>query len=350
MQLSHVKELEQKYILGTYSRYEVLIERGSGAYLIDAANKRYLDLLAGIGVNALGYNHPRVKQVLRKQIKRPLHVSNLFYHEYKGRLVEELCKLSGLDRAFFTNSGAESIEACLKFARAYAGRAGTNGSGKKFRVLAMDNAFHGRTFGALSATASKKYREPFEPLVPGFEFVQANNIADLENKFTPDVCAVLIETITGEGGIYPLSEEFYRATRRLCDRNGALLVADEIQCGLGRTGHWFAFHQWLRPSDPAYKALLPDMIACAKPLGLGIPMGAVILKEHVASVIKAGEHGTTFGGGPLACRASLEYFKIIEDEKLLAHIRETGAYFKGRLEELKDLPVVKEVRGLGLML
>lgn len=350
MQLSHVKELEQKYILGTYARYDVLIQRGSGAYLVDAANKRYLDLLAGIGVNALGYNHPKVKQVLRKQIKRPLHVSNLFYHEYQGRLAEKLCTLSGLDRAFFTNSGAESIEACLKFSRAYAGRAATNGSGKKFRVLAMDNAFHGRTFGALSATASKKYREPFEPLVPGFEFVEANNIADLEKKFTPDVCAVLIETIQGEGGIYPLSEEFYRAVRKQCDRNGALMVADEIQCGLGRTGQWFAFQQWLQPSDPAYKSLLPDMIACAKPLGLGIPMGAVILKEHVAAAIKAGEHGTTFGGGPLACRASLEYFKIIEGEKLLDHIRETGAHFKKRLEELKDLPVVKEVRGIGLML
>ena len=347
MQLSHVKELEQKYILGTYARHDVLIERGSGAYLVDAANKRYLDLLAGIGVNALGYNHPRVKQVLRKQIKRPLHVSNLFYHEYQGRLAEKLCKLSGLDRAFFTNSGAESIEACLKFSRAYAGRALTNGSGKKYRVLAMDNAFHGRTLGALSATANQKYREPFEPLVPGFDFVEANNVADLEKKFTPDVCAVLIETIQGEGGVNPLKEEFYRAVRRLTSQSGALLVADEIQCGLGRTGQWFAFHQWIDPND---RAMLPDMIACAKPLGLGIPMGAVILKENVAAAIKAGEHGTTFGGGPLACRASLEYFKIIEDEKLLDHIRETGAYFKARLESLKDLPVVTEVRGIGLML
>jgi acetylornithine aminotransferase/acetylornithine/N-succinyldiaminopimelate aminotransferase len=347
MQLSHVKELEQKYILGTYARHDVLIERGSGAYLIDAANKRYLDLLAGIGVNALGYNHPRVKQVLRKQIKRPLHVSNLFYHEYQGRLAEKLCKISGLDRAFFTNSGAESIEACIKFSRAWAGRNVSNGSGRKYRVLAMDNAFHGRTLGALSATATKKYREPFEPLVPGFDFVEANNVEDLERKFTSDVAAVLIETIQGEGGIRPLKEEFYLAVRRLTSERGALLVADEIQCGLGRTGQWFAFHQWIDPSD---KSMLPDIIACAKPLGLGIPLGAVILREHVAAAIKAGEHGTTFGGGPLACRASLEYFKILEDEKLLDRIRETGAYFKSRLESLKDLPVVKEVRGVGLML
>jgi predicted acetylornithine/succinylornithine family transaminase len=347
MQLAQVKELEQKYVLGTYSRFDVLFERGSGAYLIDASNKRYLDLLGGIAVNALGYNHPRVKQVLRKQIKRPLHYSNLFYHEYQGRLAEKLCKISGLDRAFFTNSGAESIEGCLKFARAFATRAATNGNTRKFRILAMDNAFHGRTFGALSATAHAKYREPFEPLVPGFEFVEANNTQDLEKKFTDDVCAVLIETLQGEGGVRPLTEEFYRAVRRLTKQHGALLVADEIQCGLGRTGDWFAFNQWVKSTD---KEMLPDLIACAKPLGLGIPMGAVILKDHVANAIKAGEHGTTFGGGPLACRASLEYFKIIEEEKLLDQIRETGAYFKSRLEELKDLPVVKEVRGRGLML
>ena len=347
MHLSQVKELEQKYVLGTYARFDVLIERGSGAYLIDASNKRYLDLLAGIAVNALGYNHPRVKQVLRKQIKRPLHISNLFYHEYQGRLAQKLCKISGLDRAFFTNSGAESIEGCLKFARAYATRAATNGNARKFRILAMDNAFHGRTFGALSATANAKYREPFEPLVPGFEFVEANNIEDLEKKFTDDVCAILIETLQGEGGIRPLTEEFYRAARGLSHQKGALLIADEIQCGLGRTGDWFAFNQWIKSTD---KEMLPDLIACAKPLGLGIPMGAVILKEHAANAIKAGEHGTTFGGGPLACRSSLEYFKIIEEDKLLDHIRETGAYFKSRLEELKDLPVVKEVRGTGLML
>jgi acetylornithine/N-succinyldiaminopimelate aminotransferase len=347
MQLAHVKELEQKYILGTYARHDVLIEKGSGAYLIDAANKRYLDMLAGIAVNALGYNHPRLKQVLRKQIKRPLHTSNLFYHEYQGRLAEKLCKLSGLDRAFFNNSGAEAIEGCLKFARAYAHRTATEGTPKKYRILALDNAFHGRTFGALSATAVQKYREPFEPLVPGFEFVEANNIADLEKKLTPDVCAVLVETLQGEGGIRPITEEFYRAARRLTQQNGALLIADEIQCGLGRTGEWFAFHRWINPAD---KENLPDLVALAKPLGLGIPMGAVLLKQSVASVIKPGDHGTTFGGGPLACRISLEYLKVIEDDKLLDYVRETGAYFKSRLDELKDLPVVKEVRGAGLML
>jgi len=339
MQLAHVKELEKKYLLGTYSRYELLADRGTGAYLIDKSNKRYLDLLAGIAVNALGYNHPRIKQVLRKQIKRPLHVSNLIYHEYQGRLAEKLCQISGLDRAFFTNSGTESIEACLKFARAYAR--------PKFRVLSLDQSFHGRTFGALSATGQKQYREQFEPLVPGFDFVQFDSVEDLERKMSDEVCAVLIETIQGEGGIRPISEQFYRAARALTQQKGAALIIDEIQCGLGRTGQWFAFHRFVPPNDTD---LLPDMIALAKPLGLGIPLGAVILNEKVAAAIQADQHGTTFGGGPLACRTSLEYFSTLEDENLLEHVRKVGGYFKQRLEEMKDLPVVKEVRGEGLML
>jgi acetylornithine aminotransferase/acetylornithine/N-succinyldiaminopimelate aminotransferase len=347
MQLTHVKELESKYVLGTYARYDVLIERGNGAMLIDRSNKRYLDLLAGIGVNALGYNHPRVKQMLRKQIKRPLHISNLFYHEYQGRLAEKLCAISGLDRAFFCNSGTEAIEACLKFSRAWGGRAGNTGDKRKFRILALENSFHGRTFGALSATSTAKYREPFEPLLPGFEFVNFNDAADLERKLTDDVCAVLIETVQGEGGVRPISESFYRAARTLTSERGALLIADEIQCGLGRTGDWFAFHQFIEKHE---KELLPDLVACAKPLGLGVPLGAVLLKERVASAINAGEHGTTFGGGPLACRASLEYFKIIDEDSLLDYVRKTGAYFKGRLDELGNLSVVKEVRGRGLML
>jgi acetylornithine aminotransferase/acetylornithine/N-succinyldiaminopimelate aminotransferase len=339
MQLAHVKELEKKYLLGTYSRYELLADRGSGAYLIDKSNKRYLDLLAGIAVNALGYNHPRVKQVLRKQIKRPIHVSNLIYHEYQGRLAEKLCKISGLDRAFFTNSGTESIEGCLKFARAFAR--------PKFRVLSLDQSFHGRTFGALSATGQKQYREQFEPLVPGFEFVKFDDAADLERKLTDDVCAVLVETIQGEGGIRPISEDFYKTARELTKRKGAVLIMDEIQCGLGRTGRWFAFHRF---APPTKKELLPDIVALAKPLGLGIPLGAVLLNQWIAAAIQPGQHGTTFGGGPLACRASLEYFKVLEDEKLLDHVRKIGTYFKQRLEELKDLPIFKEVRGEGLML
>jgi acetylornithine/succinyldiaminopimelate/putrescine aminotransferase len=263
----------------------------------------------------------------------------LIYHEYQGRLAEKLCKVSGLDRAFFTNSGTESIEGCLKFARASAR--------PKFRILSLDQSFHGRTFGALSATGQKQYREQFEPLVPGFDFVKFDDVEDLERKFTNDVCAVLIETIQGEGGIRPISEKFYRAARSLTRERGAVLIVDEIQCGLGRTGQWFAFHRFAPPTN---KELMPDIVALAKPLGLGIPLGAIILNEKVASAIQAGQHGTTFGGGPLACRASLEYFDILEDENMLEQVRKVGGYFKQRLEELKDLPVVKEVRGEGLML
>src|SRR5215475_5046734 len=343
MHLEHVKELERKYLLGAYARYDVLIDRGTGAYLIDKTNKRYLDLLAGIGVNSLGYNHPRVKHVLRKQIKKPLHVSNLLYHEYQGRLAEKLATVSGLDRVFFTNSGTESIEGCLKLARAWAKKNASD----RFRFLSLDNSFHGRSYGALSATGQQKYRDPFEPLVPGFEFVKFNDVQDLERKFTNDVCAVMFETIQGEGGIQPVSEEFYRRAREITARNNALLICDEIQCGLGRTGRWYAFHKFAPPED---KEMMPDIVASAKPLGLGIPLGAVLMKQKVADAFEVGYHGTTFGGGPLACRASLEYFKILEEEKLLPRVQELGAYFMNKLQELQDIAVVKEVRGDGLML
>ncbi len=329
--------------MGTYARYEVLIDRGTGAYLIDKTNKRYLDLLAGIGVNSLGYNHPRVKQVLRKQIKKPLHLSNLVYHEYQGRLAEKLCQVSGLDRVFFSNSGTESIEGCLKLARGWAKKNSTG----RHRFLCLEGSFHGRTYGALSATGQKKYRDPFEPLVPGFEFVNFNDVEDLERKFTKDVCAVMFETVQGEGGIRLVSEQFYRRARELTAKNSALLIADEIQCGLGRTGRWYCFHKFAPPEN---KELLPDIVASAKPLGLGIPLGAVLAKQMAADAFEVGSHGTTFGGGPLACRASLEYFKILEDDNMLARVSEIGAYFMKKLEDFRNLPVVKEVRGDGLML
>jgi acetylornithine aminotransferase/acetylornithine/N-succinyldiaminopimelate aminotransferase len=346
MPLKNIRDLESQFLLGTYNRYEVLIDRGSGAYLIDRSNKRYLDLLSGIGVNALGYNHPRILRLLRKQIKRPLHISNLLYHEYQGRLAQRLAGLSGLDRVFFTNSGAESVEGALKFARV-----STNTSGqapRKFRVLAVEGAFHGRTMGSLSATWETRYRSPFEPLVPGFEFVRFDDVADLERRLTDDVAAVLIETVQGEGGVRPMSEEFYRRARQLTREAGAVLVADEVQCGLGRTGRWLACHKFA-PTD-GDRDDLPDLVTIAKPLGGGIPMGAVLMKEEIARTIDVGTHGTTFGGGPLACRVSLETLGTIEDENILGHVREVGAHFRARLEELASLPTVREVRGDGLML
>jgi acetylornithine/N-succinyldiaminopimelate aminotransferase len=311
MPLKHIKQLEQQYLLGTYKRYDILIERGSGAYLIDRNNKRYLDLLSGMGVNALGYNHPRIIRLLRKQIKRPLHVSNFLYHEHQGRLGEKLAKLSGLDRAFFTNSGAESVEGSIKFARVFANA--SKPATRKYKILAVEGAFHGRTLGALSATYEPRYREPFEPLVPGFDFVKFNDPDDLENQFSDEVAAVILETVQGEGGVRPISEDFYNRARRLTRGTGAALIADEVQCGLGRTGRWFAFHKFAPPDGP--REALPDLVSMAKPLGGGVPMGAVLLKEGI-----------------------------------LEQVQEVGGYFRQRLEELQGLPEVNEVRGDGLML
>ena len=346
MPLKNVKELESRHLLGAYSRYDVLIDRGSGVYLYDRNNKRYLDMMAGIGVNALGYNHPRIRRVLRKQIKRPLHLSNLLYHEHQGRLGARLCEVSGLDRAFFTNSGTESIEGCLKFSRVYANQ-GRSGADRRFRVLALEGSFHGRSFGAVSATHTSKYREPFEPLVPGFEFVAFDDVEDLARRFDDGVSAVVFETLQGEGGIRPISEQFYRTARRLTRETGAALISDEIQCGLGRTGRWFGFHKF---ADRGSREELPDLVAVAKPLAGGLPLGAVLMKEEVAGTIDTGIHGTTFGGGPLACRVAIEVLKTLEEDGIIENARQVGAHFRVRLEELRDLPVVKQVRGDGLML
>ena len=345
MRLQHVKQLEERYLLGTYNRYDVLVERGSGVYLIDRNNKRYLDLLAGIGVNALGYNHPRLVGVLRKQIKRPLHISNLLYHGYQGLLAERLAGISGLDRVFFSNSGTESVEGCLKLARVFANR-GTP-SPRKHRVLAVEGSFHGRTFGSLSATWEPRYRAPFEPLVPGFEFVRFNDTEDLERRFGDDVAAVILEVVQGEGGIRPLTEAFYRCARRLTREHGAALIADEVQCGLGRTGRWLAVHKFAPPDS---RDELPDLVPLAKPLGGGIPLGAVLMKNEVAESFPAGLHGSTFGGGPLACRLSLEVLKVIAEDGILEHVCRTGEWFRAQLETLADLPDVEEIRGDGLMI
>jgi acetylornithine aminotransferase/acetylornithine/N-succinyldiaminopimelate aminotransferase len=345
MRLDDVKQLEERHLLGTYGRYEILVDRGRGPFLFDRQNRRYLDLLAGIGVNALGYNHPRILRVLRKQIKRPIHTSNLLYHEYQGRLAERLARISGLDRVFFTNSGAESVEACLKLARVYANRKGP--AVRRHRILAVEGAFHGRTFGALSATWEPRYREPFEPLVPGFEFVRFDDPDDLTRRFGDDVAAIILETIQGEGGVRPVSEEFYRRARALTRDHGAALIADEVQSGLGRTGRWLAVHRFAPPGD---RRELPDLIPVAKPLGGGFPLGAALMKEEVAESFGRGLHGSTFGGGPLACRVSLEMLRVIEEDGLLEHVREVGASLRTQLAALTDIEGVEEVRGDGLML
>ncbi len=342
MNLQAVAQAEAKLLLPTYDRKRVLFRRGQGCYLWDDQGRRYLDWLSGIGVCALGYNHPAIIATIRKQAPRLVHISNLFYHDFQSALAERLAKLSGLDRAFFCNSGSEAIEGSIKLARAYARLRSNNGSKPAWRILAMENSFHGRTAGALAATATKKYREPFEPLLPGVRFVKFNNIADLEKKFDGSVCAVLIEPVQGEGGINPVAPEFFAAARKLADKHGALLIADEIQCGLGRTGEYFSFQKF---------GVTPDVLALAKPLASGLPLGAILTREHVSAAMKPGLHGTTFGGGPLACAVAITFLDTLQRQKLLSNVRRVGQYFRERLDALKPKhSSVVEARGIGLML
>lgn len=340
MSLASVMQSEEHLLLPTYERNRILFERGRGAYLWDADGKRYLDFLSGIGVNALGHAHPAIQTVLKKQAGRLIHISNLYFHPYQAELAEKLTKLSGLDRAFFCNSGTEAWEGALKFARAYARFANTNGHAPKWRIIALENSFHGRTFGSLATTGQKKYRQPFAPLMPGVTFVRFNDVDDLKKKFDGTVCAVCIEPIQGEGGIRPVSAEFIKTARSLTKRTGALLVLDEIQSGLGRTGLPFAYQRY---------GVKPDIVTVAKPLAAGLPLGAILTTNQVSRSLHPGMHGTTFGGGPLTCAVAIEFLRVMEG--LLDHVRETGAYFHSKLESLKTKHAsVREVRGMGLML
>ena len=340
MNLSSVMRSEHELLLPTYDRQKVLFEKGRGVYLWDVEGDPYLDFLSGIGVNALGHRHPAIQRALRQQASQLIHVSNLFFHPYQAELARRLTKISGLDRAFFANSGTEAWEGALKLARAYARTRSTNGHRPKWRILALDHSFHGRTMGALATTGQAKYRDPFGPLVPGVSFVRFNDVEDLKRQFDATVCAVCLETIQGEGGIRPLDKDFLGVARELTRKSGALLLLDEIQCGLGRTGRYFAYQH--------YK-IEPDIVTLAKPLAAGLPLGAILTTRRVAGAIDPGMHGTTFGGGPLVCRVAIEFLKVLAG--LLDHVAEVGDYFRERLEQLKTPggPVV-EVRGIGLML
>jgi acetylornithine/N-succinyldiaminopimelate aminotransferase len=340
--LEELKAAESKLLLGTYDRNPLLFVRGEGVYLIDADGTRYLDLLGGIGVNALGYAHPSIEHAIAEQSRKLIHTSNLYYHEGQAALAARLTPATGLDRVFFANSGAEVNEAALKLARAYAGLRRSEGVPLGTTFLALENSFHGRTMGAVAATWKEKYREPFAPVMPGVEFVRFNDVADLRAKFSTEVCAILVEVLQGEGGICQLSPEFLEAARELTRSTGALLIADEIQSGMGRTGRWCAYQHY---------GILPDVITLAKPLAGGIPLGALLCTEEAARAIHAGMHGTTFGGGPLACAVALAVLDTIERDRLLDHVTVIGTYFRGKLDQLaKNHPSVVEVRGLGLML
>ena len=328
------------HVMPTYGRLPVAFSHGQGAWLWDTAGRRYLDGLAGIAVNTLGHNHPRLVPALQDQLTRLIHTSNYYRVPLQEQLADKLCELSGLTNVFFCNSGLEANEAALKIARKF----GHDRSNSNPAVLVFEGAFHGRSIATLSATANPKIHAGFGPLVPGFVRVPLNDIAAVEAALTanPQITAVFLETIQGEGGVNPAHISFLQALRRVCDQHDVLLMLDEVQCGIGRTGKWFA-HQWA--------GILPDVMPLAKGLGSGVPIGAVVCGPRAAGVLKAGNHGTTFGGNPLAMRAGIETLKIVEEDGLLANATAVGATLKGALEAgLAGLPGVVQIRGLGLML
>ena len=337
-----IAELERKYLLTTYNRYPVVLTRGKGVFLWDVEGKKYLDFVSGLGVNALGHAHPRIVKAIREQAAKLLHVSNLYYHEYQGLLAEKLCKLAGSSlgnaRAFFSNSGTEAIEGSIKLARLAGHRAGGEA---KCRLVALEGSYHGRTFGALSLTGQDKHRKGFEPMLEGVTFVKQNDMEGLRASVNDNTCAIVLEPIFGEGGIYECTPEFLAECRAAADRHKAALIFDEIQCGLGRTGTIFAFQSF---------GVTPDIVAIAKPIAAGLPLGAFIAREEFASAISPGQHGTTFGGGPLACRVALEFLAIVEEEKLLENVSRVGEYLRHELEGLvkKSSPAIA-VRGRGFI-
>jgi acetylornithine/N-succinyldiaminopimelate aminotransferase len=330
--------IEKEYVLQNYARYPILLVRGKGSHVYDSSGKRYLDLISGIGVNALGHAHPRIVQTIRQQCALLIHTSNLYYNEYQGPLAKRICEISGLDRVFFTNSGTESMEGALKMIKAHGARIAP----EKIEIISLENSFHGRSLGALSVTGQEKYRGDFEPLLPGVHFVPPNDSTALEQVVGHRTAGIVVEAIQGEGGVYPMGVNYLRKARELADRYNALLVFDEIQCGVGRPGTFFAYQL-------AEPPVMPDITVAAKPIGCGLPLGFIAANEKAAASIGPGMHGSTFGGGPLTCRVALEALDIIEG--LLPSISHVGGYFRMRFTELaRHLTFIREVRGTGLMI
>ena len=328
---------ESRFVLQTYKRNPVTLVRGNGVRVYDADGREYLDLLSGIGVAALGHAHPGLAAAITDQAQTLIHTSNLFYHPLQGQVAERLAQLSGLPRAFFCNSGTEAVEACLKFARRYWFTRGE----PRAQFVALDESFHGRTFGSLSVTSDLHYREPFEPLLPTVTFVKTNDPASLLNAVSASTAAIIAEPILGEGGVRPLTPAFAAAIAEACAKTGALFIADEVQCGLGRTGHPFYY---------AKLGLTPDLVSIGKALGGGVPVGAALVSQRVAEAIKFGDHGTTYGGNLLACRAALCVLEELTDRGLIAHIKRIGELFEQKLRAIAATHrIVKEVRGAGLM-
>lgn len=342
MKFDEVRAAEARLLLHTYDRSPILFVRGEGVHLFDENGTAYLDMLSGIGVCALGYGHPAIERAIAEQSHKLLHISNLFFHQGQAELAQRLTEITGLDRVFFCNSGTEAWETALKLARGYATMRRGEGAKLGTKILALEHSFHGRTMGAVSTTHKQKYRDPFAPLTPGVEFVRFDDIADLRSKFSYEVCAICIEPIQGEGGIRPVSREFFAAARELTQQTGALLMADEIQSGMGRTGKWCAYQHY---------GILPDVTTLAKPLGGGMPIGAMLCNEEAARAFSPGMHGTTFGGGPLACAVAIAVIDTMRSEDMLGHVEKIGQYFREQFEGLAERHAcVADVRGIGLML
>ena len=342
MNLTDLQAAESKLLLQTYERNPLMFVHGEGVHLYYEHGHEYLDLLSGIGVCALGYNHPAITKAITEQARQLIHTSNLFYHRGTTELAMRLSEITGLDRVFFCNSGTEAWEAALKLARAHALMLRSEGRTIGTKFLALEHSFHGRTMGSVATTHKAAYRKPFEPVMPDIEFVPFNDVAALRAAFSTDVCGIAIECVQGEGGINPVSAEFLTAARELCDSTGALLLLDEIQSGMGRTGQWCAYQHF---------GITPDVTTLAKPLAGGVPVGAMLCTEEAARAITPGMHGTTFGGNPLACAVAIAVIDAINQEKLLDHVRSTGDYFLARLRELQlKHDSIVAVRGLGLMI
>ena len=330
--------LEEQYLIQNYGRYPVVMHKGRGCTLYDVNGKRYLDLISGIGVNALGHAHPRIVRVIKEQAGLLLHSSNLYYHEYQGPLARKLSEITGLQRSFFCNSGTEAMECGIKMIRAH----GTAVRPEKHEIVSLDNSFHGRTLGSVSITGQAKVRQHFGPLLPGIRWVPRNDVAALEAAVNDNTAGIIVEGIQGEGGIHLLDAQFVSKARELADRHDALLLFDEIQCGVGRTGKYFSYQN----IDPAVR---PDIVTMAKPLACGLPLGAVVANEKSAATLGKGMHGSTFGGGPLSCRVALEFFDILDG--LLPQIYQLGGYFRIKLEELAlHYRFIRAVRCYGLMI
>lgn len=336
---NQVIEKAESAILHTYNRYQIVLEKGEGVYLYDNTGKRYLDFASGIGVQSLGYGNEEYKEALKNQIDKLTHISNLYYSEAMAEAAEKVKAASGMSRVFFTNSGTEAVEGAIKAARKYAWlKDGQN----DHEIIAMNHSFHGRSMGALSVTGNPKYQEAFKPLIGHVKFADYNDLDSVKALVNEKTCAIIMETIQGEGGIYPATEEFLKGVRRICDENDILLILDEIQCGMGRSGYLFAWQEY---------GVEPDIMACAKGLGCGVPVGAFVLNEKTAmGTLAPGDHGTTYGGNPLVCAAVSKVLDIFEKEQIVEHVKEISVYLEGRLEELvKEYDFLEMRRGKGLM-